>query len=914
MMRAWLRFQSALRNLLRKPRVESQLDDELRAYVDMTTDEKVAAGLSAAEARRAALAEFGGIEQVKQAVRDRRAGTGIELLWQDARYGMRQLRRNRGFALTAVVTLGLGIGATTAIFSAVYSLLLKPLPYYDANRLVSIFAALQKGHADTLLDPDFVAARSQSKSFEQLAGFHIATEDNLTGAGDPMRVTRAAVTANFFSALGMVPQLGRDLSSDEDWTGAPNVLLLSDRLWRNKFGADPRIVGKAITLNGTSYTVIGVAPRHFSFPSLYLEPDLYGPAVLERDTTVSIQKSLWGVQPIARLRAGVSIEQAQAEMRTFFQARAKGYPPELADFAKGRQMSVEPLQRHLVGDDRRPLLILLASVAAVLLISCANVANLQLARAVSRRHETALRGALGASRLRLIRQFLVESLVLSSLAALLGVAIAFVITSLVRHAGTFDGSQAPSRVTQVLRLPFGKLSAVIQVDGWVLAFTVGLALLTTLLFGLAPAISGTRSDLRNALQSAAMRISPGREQRVLRHALLVMEVSLGVVLLASAGLLVRSFIHVMSYDSGFDASDTLTGVTSLHSGVVSMSGGSTAWPRERYLNFIDQLLLRLQALPGVKAAALTTSLPLEPAYNRAIVPDVVPMPPIGQQEIGLITYITPDYFRAVRTPILIGRAFSAADNETSQRVAIVNRAFAKRFFAGDALGKRFKTNSGSLKGEFTAMTVVGMVDDVRHNGLEQNVRAEAFRPISQGDPEWTLKLVLRTTGNPALLAPAMRAAVTAVDAQQPLFDIETMEQRVSDEVAQRRLIMLLITCFATLAVVLSAVGVYGVFAYSVSQRAQEMGIRLALGASRPGLLRLVVMQAARLIIVGGVLGIGAALALSKLLASMLVGVTGHDAVSFWLAWGLMTAVALIASTIPATQAARTDLVSVLHSE
>ena len=915
MMRAWLRVQSALRNLLRKPRVESQLDDELRAYVDMATDEKIAAGLSTAEARRAALAEFGGIEQVKQAVRDHRAGTAIELLWQDARYGLRQLRRNRGFTLTAVVTLGLGIGATTAMFSAVYSLLLRPLPYYDANRLVSIFAALRQGHADSLLDPDFVAARSQSKSFEHLAGFHISTEDNLTGAGDPVRVTRAAVTANFFSTLGVVPQLGRDLSSDEDWTGAPNVLLLSDRLWRNKFSADPRIVGKAITLNGTSYTVVGVLPRHFSFPSLYLEPDLYGPAVLERDTTVSIQKSLWGVQPIARLRPGVSMEQAQAEIRAYFQARAKSYPPELASFAKGRQMSVEPLQRHLVGDDRKPLLILLACVAAVLLISCANVANLQLARAVSRRHETALRGALGASRLRLIRQFLVESLVLSSLAALLGVAIAFVVTSLVRTAGALDGSQGPSRVTQVLRLPFGKLSTVIELDGWVLAFTVGLALLTTLLFGLAPAISGTRSDLRNALQSAAMRISPGREQWVLRHALLVMEVGLAVVLLASAGLLVRSFIHVMSYDSGFDARNTLTAVTSLHTGVQSMSGAGTVWPRERYLNFVDPLLLRLQALPGVKAAALTTSLPLDQAYdNGAIVPDVVPLPPLDRQEVGRITDITPDYFRAVRTPILIGRAFSAADNETSQRVAIVNRAFAKRFFAGDALGKRFKTNSGSAKGEFTTMTVVGIVDDVRHNGLEQDVRPEAFRPISQGAGVWTLKLVLRTTGNPALLASAMRAAVTAVDAQQSLFDIETMEQRVSDAVAQRRLIMLLIACFAVLAVVLSAVGVYGVFAYSITQRAQEMGIRLALGASRPGLLRLVVMQAARLIFVGGVLGIGAALALSKLLASMLVGVTAHDALSFSVAWGLMTAVALMASTIPAMQAARTDLVSVLHSE
>jgi putative ABC transport system permease protein len=881
----------------------------------MLTDEKISAGMSASEARRSALKELGGIEQVKQAVREHRAGTGIDLLWQDVRYGIRQLRRNRGFTLTAVITLGLGIGATTAIFSAVYSLLLRPLPYHDANRLMSIFSALQKGHSDTLLDPDFVAARSQTKSFEQFAGFHISTEDNLTGTGDPMRVTRAAVTANFFPALGVVPQLGRDFSSDEDWSGGPNVLLLSDRLWRNKFNADPRIVGKAITLNGSGYTVIGVLPRHFSFPGLYLEPDLYGPAVLERDTTVSIEKSLWGIQPIVRLRSGVSIEQAQAEMRAFFQARAKDYPAELASFAKGRQTIVEPLQRHLVGDDRRPLFILLASVAAVLLISCANVANLQLARAVSRRHETALRGALGASRLRLIRQFLVESLILSSLAAVLGVAIAFVVTSLVRHAGTFDGSQAPSRATQVLRLPFGKLSAVIQVDGWVLVFTVGLALLTTLLFGLAPAISGTRSDLRNALQSAAMRISPGREQRVLRHGLLVMEVGLAVVLLASAGLLVRSFVHVMSYDSGFDASNTLTGVTSLHSGVVSMSGASTAWPRGRYLSFVDQLLLRLQALPGVKAAALTSTLPLDPEYdNGAILPDAVPVPPIGQWEVGLITDITPDYFRAVRTPILIGRAFNSADNEASPPVAIVNLAFAKRFFAGNALGKRFKTNAAAPRGDFTTFTIVGIVEDVRHGGLEQDPRPEAFRPMSQGAGRWTIKLVLRTSGNPALLANAMRAAVTAVDPRQPVFDIETMDQRVSDVVAQRRLIMLLIACFAILAVVLSAVGVYGVFAYSVTQRAQEMGIRLALGASRPGLLRLVVMQAARLIFAGGILGLGGALALSKLLASMLVGVTPHDAVSFSLAWALMTVVALLASAIPAADAARTNLVSVLHAE
>ena len=557
---------------------------------------------------------------------------------------------------------------------------------------------------------------------------------------------------------------------------------------------------------------------------------------------------------------------------------------------------------------------------AVWLISCVNVANLQLARAVSGRHETALRGALGASRLRLIRQFLVESLLLSLLAAVLGLVIAFFVTSLVQHTSSIDASQAPSRVTQVLRLPFGKLSTAIRVDGWVLAFTVGLALATTMLFGLAPAISGSRADLRNALQSAGMRISSGREQRLLRHSLLVIEVGLAVALLAAAGLLVRSFARVMSYDSGFDASNMLTGVTTLKSGVISLSGPSTLWPRERYFNFYDQLMIRLRSLPGVKVAALTSTLPLDSdVVDKMIRYEGSPIPPIDQRQFVPITEITPDYFRSVGTPILTGRPFSSTDKETSPSVVIVNVSFAKRFFGGDALGRRFKTNAVQTNdqlnnNQYSSVTIVGVVEDVRHGAPEQEVQPEAFQPLAQGAPVVNIKLVLRTWENPAMLANAMRAAVTSVDAQQPLFDIQTMEQRVSDLVAQRRLIMLLIACFAMLSVVLSAVGVYGVFSYSINQRRHEMGIRLALGSTRGGVLHLVFMQAARLIGLGSILGLGAALALSRMLASLLVGVTPHDPLSFALAWALMTVVALLASSIPASQAARTDLISVLHSE
>ena len=829
---------------------------------------------------------------------------------QDVRYALRQLRRNPGFTLTAVITMGLGIGATTAIFSAVYSLLLRPLPYQDANQIMSV----SDSHSAPLIDPDFVAARTGTRSFEQLAGFHTYTEDTLTGIGDPVRVTRAAVTANFFPVLGVVPALGRNFNPDEDWSGSPNVLLLSDHLWRNKFDADPKTVGKLIQLDGTEFTVIGVLPRHFSFPGSYLEPDIYGSAVLERTTAFTPDTQAWGIQTIARLRPGVTAGQAQAEMQTFFQARAKDYPPYLDSWAKSRQTTIESLQRHLAGDDSKPLYILLACVAAVLLISCVNVANLQLARAVLRKHEIAVRGAMGASRIRLIRQFIVESLLLSSLAATLGLAIASVITFVVRHTGTLDGTQMPSRITQVVRLPFGKLSATIQIDGWVLAFTVSLAVATTLISGLAPAITGSRADLRTALAAAGARMSSGREQRFFRHSLLVIEIGLALVLLAGAGLLVRSFVRVMSYDSGFIASNTLIGTTSLHAGVVSLKGPSTAWSRARSLNFADQLLLRLMALPGVKVAALSTALPLDSQGQAAIAYDGVPVPRGGELPIATITEITSDYFRAVETPILAGRPFNSGDNETSPRVAIVNSVFAKRLFAGEALGKRFKTNGGSHDNQFNKMTIVGVVDNVRHGSLEQDPEPEVFLPMTQVDSIYRLRLVLRTGGNPALLANAMRHAVTAIDARQPVFDVETMDQRVSDLVAQRRLIMLLNVCFAMLAVVLSAVGVYGVLAYSVTQRAHEMGIRLALGSSRIGVLRLVVTEAARLIVVGGAVGLAAALALSKLLARMLVGVTPHDPISFSMAWALVTTVALLASAIPASRAARTNLIATLHSD
>jgi predicted permease len=912
----WSRVRSALRNLLHKRKIESDLDGEIRSYVDAVTGEKIAGGLSPNEARRRALAESGGMEQVKQAVRNHRAGMLAESLGQDIRYGLRQMRHNPAFTWTAVITLGLGIGATTAVFSAVYALLIRPLPYPGSNRLMEISQGWPKNndYGGDLVSRDFVAAQSSLKAFSSVAGYvcenestpsNYSGDQNLTGTGDAIRVKVVRITANFLPVLGVTPAEGRNFLGSEDREDGPSVALLSHRFWESEYGGDSRMIGRSITLGGKAWTVVGVLPAHFIFPNSAIEPEVYIPADLSANTSLGTTNLSFDlVQAIGRLRDDASLQQAQAELNLFAENRVKGYASLFVEWADGRQMTVEPLHHYLAGDDREPLMILLACVGAVLLIACANVANLQLARAVAREHEMALRGALGAGRLRLTRQFLVESLTLATLAALLGLGIAGAVTWLIRRCGMpgqFSSGPSGSFAVELLEAPFGKLSAAVQVNGWVLAFTAGLTLLTTVFFGLAPAIGASRADLRTALQGSARHISSGRPQRRLRSVLLMAEIGLAVVLLTGAGLLIRSFGNVLRNDSGFDPRQSLT---------AQIQRNRSEAP-EKLNSFVQQLLPRLQAIPGVQAAAIASALPLQPCprVRRLKFGDGAQPSYLAQPRACSIS-VTPQYFRAAGTSVLQGRPFSEQGN--ADPVAIVNQAFLRQHFHGDALGRQFGAIEGRDK--FTSMTIVGIVQDVRYDGLTGTVGPAIYLPFDQVPTQGELDILLRTTVEPGSLASAMRKVVLDVDPDQPLFDVETMDQRMSQSVAQQRLMMLLIASFAVLAMILAGVGIYGVFAYWVSQRRQEMGIRLALGASRARVVRLVSVQALRLILAGSALGVGAAFLLSKWLTSMLVGVTGHDPVSFSAAWALMTVIALLASMIPASQAARTDLISVLHSE
>jgi putative ABC transport system permease protein len=886
---------SRLRGLWRSDRIHDEIDEELRFHIDLRTEENIRRGMSADEARRDAERRFGSLLRAKERGYDVRGGGWLEGLWQDLRYGARMLRKQPGFTFVAVLTLALGIGANTAIFSMVNAVLLRPLPYHDPARITMLWSdnpAIQLGLRE--LPPtnaDIVDWREQNQVFERIAAYR-SSFANLSAEGEAERVGGAAVTFDFFPLLGIDPILGRTFTAEEDQPDKNRVVVISHGLWRRGFGGDPNILGKTVTLDSVDFTVIGVMPPGFNFPRGAEMPPGYGFGP-QADIWIPLAMSAERWQrrnqrqlvAIGRLKPGVSLAQAQAEMSSIAQRQAQDHP----DTNAGWLVRLVSLKDQVVGKTRPLLLVLLGAVAFVLLIACADVANLLLARAAARQKEIAIRAALGAGRRRVIRQLLTESVLLSSLGGALGLLVAYWGVEVLIAASP----------TNIPRLRDTTL------DLWVLGFTAGISLLTGILFGLAPAVQATRTNLSEALKDGG-RGSATAVQRRLHSLLIVSEVALALVLLVGAGLLIRSFSRLMAVDPGFNPQSVLA--------MDVMLPGAKYRTQESRRNFYQQVLARVETLPGVSAAGGISDVPLSGAeglYGLAI----EGQPPVsrGQEPNTDGRYVTTNYFRAMGVPLLEGRAFTESDVAGRPEVAIINETIARQLFPGeDPIGKRIKLGRADDSNE-SWLTVVGVVGDVKSAALESAPRPQVYRPFMQFS--WTnLSLVIRTESDPLQLASAVRSEVKAIDPNQPVANVRTMEQAVTESVARRRFIMLLLSLFAAMALVLTVVGLYGVISYSVTQRTHEFGVRMALGAQARDVLRLVVRDGLRLTALGVGIGLAAAFALTRGMASLLFNVSASDPLTFALVTALLVVVAIVSSCIPARRATKVDPIIALRYE
>jgi putative ABC transport system permease protein len=866
-----------LRSLFRWAQADQELDDELRDHLDRATAEYVAKGIAPEEARRRARLALGGMEKVKEECREARRVNWIQDLIQDLRYGLRMLRKSPGFIAVAGLTLALGIACTTAVFSIVNAAMIQPLNYPHADRMVLVWLARQKGGYGNPGAPEYAAFRDGSTTFDQLAA---QEQDDFDLRGDPpARLHAARVTPNYFAVVGVQPQLGRVFTENEA-ASAAHVVVLSYSVWANNFGSDPQIVGRSVALSGEPWTVIGVMPRGFEF----IRADkVYVPLDVGRD------RQTGSILVIGLLKNGVSATQAQAQLDPIAAQLALQLPETTEGFAGAYVM---PLQDFYFGHNlvQRMLWILLGAVGFVLLISCANVSNLLLARGITRQKEIATRIALGASRGRLFRQLLTESLVLAAAGASFGLLF------------------AEWAVRYLAKLPiFGAPGAEpVAIDTAVVGFTAGLGALVTIIFGLLPAWQTSKIDLVSNMKAAsAASIGNARHQR-LRGAFVIAEIMLSVVLLAGAGLMIRTFMNVAHTSGGFQPQGVLTAQLSLS--------------RQRYpsndniRSFYEQTLERVRALPGVTSADVSTTLPLEGwEVGTEIRAEAEPNDAAHRFNAN-VQSISDTYFQTMRIAMVRGRAFNEQDTANSGPVAIVNEHAARRLFKGqDAIGQPIWHGAIGLDPK-TAGTVevVGVAADVKDEGLDQPTSDDIYLPFDQAPLQWAY-LDVRTSGAYALL-PSIRAAIAVIDHDQPIEDIATMEQRLGNSLSSRRFSMTLLVVFASIALALAAIGIYGVIAYSVAQRTGELGLRLALGAKPGDLLALVLRNGLKLAIVGSLMGIAGALALTRLMRGIVYGVTTTDPLTFALAVFFILAVAAAAVWIPARRAMRVDPIVALRYE
>ena len=877
-----------------EPVREAEIVEELAQHLDDVYERSLKAGLSEAEAKRAALKELADTELQREMRRSQKpaseapvAGRGrtnvLADFLHDLRYAIRQQRKNPAFTIVAVITLALGIGANTAIFSVVNTILLQPLPYKDPERLVLVWEenAKQGYPTDTPTAANFGDWRDQNQLFEGMAAM-APDSFNLTGSGDPERLEGRRVSASFFPLLGVDPHIGRAFTAAEDQPNSGHVVLLSYGLWQRRFGGDAGVVGKTLNLNGAGYTVVGVMPPRFQFPTP--DDEVWVPIAFTQEQAAD--RNSHYLKVLGRLKPGVTLAQAQAEMSTIATRLQQQYPKTNTDLGA----VITPLHEQIVGDIKPALLILLGAVGLVLLIACANVANLLLARAAVRQKEIAVRVALGARRRRLIRQFLTESVLLSTLGGLVGLAIAYGGLVVLK-------SFIPENISQ---------ARAISIDYKVLGFTLLVSVATGLVFGLAPAIQAVRFNQIETLKEGGRDAATGGSGKRLRSLLVMAEVAISLVLLIGAGLLINSFLRLRNVDPGFRAENLLT------MKIVLPEPKYEKWKMRS--TFYSDLIQRVQSLPGVKSAAVTTNLPLYSQGNSIGVSiEGKPEPPPGQELIVTTRIISNGYLDTMSIPLLKGRQLTDQDTDNSQNVAVVSETMASRFWPGEeVVGKR--VSIGKVRSPEDWIQVIGVAKDVRQFELNDDPKPQMYLTYRQFGFFDAQDLVVKTDVDPASMASAVRKAVWEIDKDQPISNIRTMETILAESIARQRFSMLLLAIFAGVALVLAAVGIYGVMSYSVAQRTHEIGIRMALGAQTMTVLKLAIGYGLKLVLAGIAIGLIAAFALTRVMSTLLFGVTATDPTTFALISLLLIAVAAIASYIPARRATRVNPIIALRYE
>lgn len=875
------------RSLFRRTQADRELDAELRDHIELKVGQYVAQGMASHEARRKALLELDGLEQTKERCRETWQGNWARDLGQDLRYGARMLRRSPGFTAVAAATLALGIGANTAIFSIVNAVLLRAFPYPDPDQLVLVFRVPLK-RPDALSSipyRDFELYREHNRVFSEMAGnaFHDLT---LTGAGDPFIVNTAAVTPEIFSVLGARPLAGRPLLSEDGKQGAAPMALISENLWRGHFGSNPAMIGQTITLDMRSFTVVGILPASFHYPDGAPRQDvwipvaqdpLFGPLMSE------VRRGLLG--GVARLKPGVSPAQAGAELRTMAARLAAQFPAE----DTGLTIRIEPYRQAVVGNVKSGLLILMGAVGLVLLLSCANMANLLLSRATSRAREMAVRVALGARRGRIVRQVMTESVLLGFLGGAAGVLLAI---GGVRLLGSF----LPPELARIHS---------IDMDGYVLAFTLLLSITAALAFGVAPALFATASTWQTNIAEGGERTGQRTGQRV-RSFLVVAEVSLAMVLLIAGGLLIRSLAAVLSVNPGFDPSKVIEAEISLPRFLYSTPQQWTA--------FSNELMASLHAQPGFGDSALAAPLPMDRQGAASLPFAIVGDPALSPGKVPTADYATvsPDYFRVMRIPLLRGRVFSEQDSPSNPNAAIISETFARRYFPHqDPIGKKMKF--GFPPDIDVSREIVGVVGDVRDVTLGREPEPMMYVPFAQA-PLWGGEVVVRSSLSTSSVAEAIRHAVHSIDKNLPVTDIEPLANAVDRSISQERFRTFLLVSFGAIALLLAGAGIFGVISYFVSRRTREIGVRIALGAQSRDIIRLVLGQGMKLVLIGVAIGSAAAFLLNRLMAGLLYGISATDPLTFGAVAIVLLGVAAAACYIPVVRALRVDPMVALRYE